>query len=700
MVDINTKSTIDTKESVDVPLVPGDESKFPAHQTVLASSNSNLTTNQDETFPCDKCEKPLPNDLKAKLLHMSRAHNDNSIQCTPGPPKLNQTPNQGFDCESCAFTCQSKPSLKRHVAMMHSNSLKGNVRSDGKRKLPEKREKCDICGRMLLNAKGLDIHKKRMHPTENRKSNKQFLRSDSVGSVKSVQSVTSPPPKKHEKDPNPKKVTLEVDAKPEEMDTEQAKINSIKLMEIEEDLRLSRLDVVTLKRESELLRHVNKTQTENHAKTVKHIEDEHLRAIKVFGDEHNKALNEISKLQNDVKLLKAREEVIAAVTNILEEDGKEQEEDECIMDIKCKGDCRHIMEEDLKNLKNMRNIKQKGGNPICPYCSVSFTNVQVLNKHIDDNHPDNTVHTVHPTNTKPTSTPATRPPTTVADTTGTPTTDVSAPQASTANEEVNTPQEELEEGEDNSGDLNPEDQEETGDLEEDWNQVERQGGRFRCNVCGYTRNTKYQLDKHMQERHEGSEEGLHENSVDSQITCDLCNKYFRTKRERSNHMSSDHKSYKPCDYFKEGKCDVDGECRYNHTILKAGQEICYKCGQMFNSKRDMLKHINIAHGQETCHRFLRNECTVRRCLFSHNILTASNEQRGTHEGAAPHPTSADFHSLPTARPVVWSRAVAQGPKTPVMPKTFEEQVLQTLTQMMPQITQQLVTALRTGMTTN
>ena len=75
MVDINTKSTIDTKESVDVPLVPGDESKFPAHQTVLASSNSNLT-----------------------------------------------------------------------------NSLKGNVRSDGKRKLPEKREKCDICGRMLLNA--------------------------------------------------------------------------------------------------------------------------------------------------------------------------------------------------------------------------------------------------------------------------------------------------------------------------------------------------------------------------------------------------------------------------------------------------------------------------------------------------------------------------------------------------------------------
>ena len=33
-------------------------------------------------------------------------------------------------------------------------------------------------------------------------------------------------------------------------------------------------------------------------------------------------------------------------------------------------------------------------------------------------------------------------------------------------------------------------------------------------------------------------------------------------------------------------------------------------------------------------------------------------------------------------------------------KALEAQVLQTLTQMMPQITQQLVAALRTGMTTN
>ena len=190
----------------------------------------------------------------------------------------------------------------------------------------------------------------------------------------------------------------------------------------------------------------------------------------------------------------------------------------------------------------------------------------------------------------------------------------------------------------------------------------------------------------------------------------MCNKPFRTKRELSHHMSADHKSYKPCDYFKEGKCDVDGECRYNHEILEPGQEICFKCGDKFNSKRDLRRHIEEIHGHEICHRYIQNKCTVRRCLFSHIMPNAPNVDRISQRRVAPVPTQADFHSLPTAGPVVWSQAVAQGPKAPVMSnlsaeaqnknKTLEAQVLQTLVQMVPQITQQLAAALRTGMTTN
>ena len=130
----------------------------------------------------------------------------------------------------------------------------------------------------------------------------------------------------------------------------------------------------------------------------------------------------------------------------------------------------------------------------------------------------------------------------------------------------------------------------------------------------------------------------------------------------------------------------------------------------FNSKRDLRRHIEEIHGHEICHRYIQNKCTVRRCLFSHIMPNAPNVDRISQGRVAPVPTQADFHSLPTAGPVVWSQAVAQGPKAPVMSnlsaeaqnknKTLEAQVLQTLIQMVPQITQQLAVALRMGMTTN
>ena len=170
-------------------------------------------------FPYDKCGKQVPNDKQAMMLHMSRAHNENSVKDIPGPTKPNKTPNQCFECESCDFKGCSKPSLIRHMAMIHSSAVKINVaKYDRKSKLPEKKEKCNICGRMLLNLKGLDLHKKRMHMIKENNSRKQIIQSDSV------KSLASPPPKKHEKDSkpkeNPKKKELqankhEKDSKPE-----------------------------------------------------------------------------------------------------------------------------------------------------------------------------------------------------------------------------------------------------------------------------------------------------------------------------------------------------------------------------------------------------------------------------------------------------------------------------------------------------
>ena len=78
--------------------------------------------------------------------------------------------------------------------------------------------------------------------------------------------------------------------------------------------------------------------------------------------------------------------------------------------------------------------------------------------------------------------------------------------------------------------------------------------------------------------------------------------------------------------------------------------------------------------------------------------------------APPAPTDQDFPSLPTTGRVVFSQVAAKDTQGRDLPnlldgtqnknKALEAQVLQTLTTMMPQITQQLLAALRAGMTTN
>ena len=533
------------------------------------------------------------------LLHMSRAHNENSIKYTPAPAKPNK---QSFECEVCDYKGRNKLNLVRHMSMIHSSVVKGNVTwTDKKRKLPDKKEKCDICGRMLLNLKGLDLHKRRMHMVKENNSSKKIVRTDSVRSSISVKSATSQPPKKHEKDStngeNPKKrekqMTEEIPLQNENaMDTEE-KLNPDKCREVKEDLRLAKLEIVILKRENNQLRNINKTQIESKSNTIKYIESEHLRAIKIFEDENNKAVQEIARLKKENQLSTAREKVILATM-----DSDTNQKDECIMNIKCKGDCTHVKEI----------------NPVCPFCNINHTNLHVLRRHIDEHHPDTALHTSQADTAL--AGPSTRQDTPAEEEVSNP-----IPQDTTEGGEAEGHLQEEEEGDESQ----QEKQGETGD----WHRVGRQGGRFQCQVCGYTRNTRQQLEKHMQERHDDNEDDTMKSNRNPQIYCDICDKQFMTQREVSHHMNSDHKSYKPCTYLKEGKCEVDGECRYNHEILLPGQEICYKCGKKFKAKKDLLKHIEEKHGHETCHRFLQNKCTIRRCLFSHVIPSASNVERTT-----------------------------------------------------------------------
>ena len=221
------------------------------------------------------------------------------------------------------------------------------------------------------------------------------------------------------------------------------------------------------------------------------------------------------------------------------------------------------------------------------------------------------------------------------------------------------------------------------DSNEAWHNSGRRGSRFQCPYCRYTRNTKSQLEKHMKE---------HEEEVDdSSFTCDECpyknnsrdqlNRHmktahrikvhetkdspqctqclseFKTKAELLGHLKEKHINYKPCDYYNgpnnEDNCELDGECRFYHIKLKPGEQICYKCGKTFKSKKDLINHIKQSHGNKIYHRYLQNKCTERNCFFSHTIL-----------GTFRVPTSPeiynseDFSSLPAIRPSVGSQGLA------------------------------------------
>ena len=76
-------------------------------------------------------------------------------------------------------------------------------------------------------------------------------------------------------------------------------------------------------------------------------------------EEYEKALTEIAKIQNENALLKAREDVLHSFQRLeVTRHGEDEDIEECIMEQKCEGNCKHIEEEDLRNLKKYEEYKE------------------------------------------------------------------------------------------------------------------------------------------------------------------------------------------------------------------------------------------------------------------------------------------------------------------------------------------------------
>ena len=205
-------------------------------------------------------------------------------------------------------------------------------------------------------------------------------------------------------------------------------------------------------------------------------------------------------------------------------------------------------------------------------------------------------------------------------------------------------------------------------------------GSFLCSVCPYQTISREQLLKHISASH-------------AKHICNTCNITCNSKTELKTHIVNSHKSHKPCRNYARGLCEHENEeCQFKHLILQRGEYICYKCGKIFKTQTDLMNHIKIAHGNEACLKLQSGECQHgNRCIFTHVKLSARNvarpqEQVETEEAGAL--TQEDFPELPTA---ALSR-LSVGDQN--QNQTLESQVKRALASLMPQLTNQLVAALR------
>ena len=319
--------------------------------------------------------------------------------------------------------------------------------SQWKRKQMVKDDKCDICSRTFMNKQGVATHKKIVHGSlslrkkttqsaHSKKINNELVRSDSVKSSR----PNSPSPKKlHiERKVNIKPLDVvkseegmeesgkaskregdnKVDSSTQVEDSElnvpslNQKVREGLMTQLEIKLRLALQEIDDLKNEKKQLKAHNSRKHAGYEADY----DEIL-------NEKQKMSVAMVKLQSEKDILLAK---VAALKNVKE---AEHEADECIRDMRCEGDCEHVrctaaQAQQLKDMKNQGgrrsspveqtspspwvrcpqcNYKTRQNNdlknhvraqhdqkPSCLFCLIGFTNQDVLLRHIEQNHSENT----------------------------------------------------------------------------------------------------------------------------------------------------------------------------------------------------------------------------------------------------------------------------------------------------------------------
>ena len=110
---------------------------------------------------------------------------------------------------------------------------------------------------------------------------------------------------------------------------------------------------------------------------------------------------------------------------------------------------------------------------------------------------------------------------------------------------------------------------------------------------------------------------------------------LKTRKDLNKHMAEKHKSCKPCRKFQANNCDFDSDCMFNHIKLSEHEHICFKCGRIFQSKHEMMKHVKQDH-PTPCYKHRGGKCTHgNNCIFVHEVMHQSLDFHLTQPPPAP-----------------------------------------------------------------
>ena len=196
---------------------------------------------------------------------------------------------------------------------------------------------------------------------------------------------------------------------------------------------------------------------------------------------------------------------------------------------------------------------------------------------------------------------------------------------------------------------------------------------FTCRECDFQSVNREQLIEHIKRKH-------------NKHICNSCNISCNSKSDLSSHILKTHKSeHKPCRNFASNKCDYNEECRYKHIKLKENEHICFTCGFIASSIKNLMQHIMEIHGSQPCRKFAERKCDRGQlCWFSHDKISKTAPTQ-----------EVDFQEIPTTRRQMSSVVGAQDSQLHQMSTEAQNQKIflatqRVITQMMPTLVKQIM----------